>query len=97
MEIKHQQKNKNGKFYVVIDGQQKAEMTYKFKEKNVIDINHTEVDDSLKGEGVGSKLVDSAVTYLRENNMKAVASCPFVQHVFNKNQHEYQDIIYHRN
>lgn len=97
MEVKHQKQNKSGKFYIEIDGVQKAEMTYIFKSENVIDINHTEVDESLSGQGVGQKLVEEAVTFLRDNNLKAVASCSYAQHVFKKKQEDYRDIIYDKN
>lgn len=93
MEVKHQKEENNGRFYIEIDGEQKAEMTYIFKNEHIIDINHTEVDDSLKGEGVGYKLIDAVVAFMRENNLKAVASCPYVEHVFKKKQDDYKDVI----
>lgn len=94
MEIKHNKDNKSGTFYAEINGKRQAEMTYEFKGNNLIDINHTEVNDSLKGEGVGYKLVDAAVSFMRENNLKAQVSCPFVEHVFKKKQDDYQDVIF---
>jgi len=97
MEVKHKKQNKSGKFYIEIDGEQKAEMTYRFQSDDVIDINHTEVDASLSGQGVGYKLIDAAVAFMRENNLKAVASCSYAQHVFKKKQEDYRDIIYDKN
>lgn len=93
MEIKHQKEENKGRFYLEVEGEEKAEMTYFFKDKHVIDINHTEVDDSLKGEDVGYKLVDAAVLFMRENNLKAIASCPYVEYVFKKKKNEYNDVI----
>lgn len=74
-----------------------AEMTYVILNQNRIDINHTEVDEALKGKGIGYKLVNAAVIYLRDNNLKASASCPYVQYVFSKKQNEYEDIIQKNN
>lgn len=93
MEINHLKNDNTGKFYIEINGEQKAEMTYKFIDKHTIDINHTEVNDALKGQGVGYKLVDKAVTFMRDQNLKAKASCPYVQHVFEKKQDLYNDVI----
>ncbi|TYB76391.1 GNAT family N-acetyltransferase [Bizionia myxarmorum] len=93
MEVKHKKENKSGTFYIEIDGKQEAEMTYEFVDDAIIDINHTEVNESLKGQGVGYKLVDAAVAFMRENNLKAVASCPYVEHVFSKKQDDYKDVI----
>ncbi|EGV44968.1 N-acetyltransferase [Bizionia argentinensis JUB59] len=93
MEIKHQKDQESGTFFIEINGTREAEMTYRYINTNTIDINHTEVNDALKGEGVGSKLVEAAVKFLRENNLKAVASCSYVSHVFDKKQEMYKDII----
>ena len=93
MEIQHKDNGKEGSFYIERDGKQKAEMTYKYSGDHEITIDHTEVNDSLKGHGIGKKLIESAVDYLRQNNLKAVAECPFVKSVFEKNYDAYQDII----
>ena len=93
MEIKHKDNGKEGSFYIELDGQQVAELTYRYSGDQEITIDHTEVSDSMKGHGVGKKLIGAAVDYLRQNNLKAVAECPFVISVFEKKHDEYQDII----
>lgn len=92
MEVKHTDEGKHGSFYVEVDGQRKAEMTYEHSGDQQITIDHTEVNDSLKGEGVGHKLIDASVAYLRKNNLKAVAECPFVKSVFDKKGEELADV-----
>ncbi|MEO5788056.1 MAG: N-acetyltransferase [Gelidibacter sp.] len=42
---------------------------------------------------MGKKLIAATVDYLRQNNLKAVAECPFVKSVFEKKSDDYQDII----
>lgn len=93
MEIQHSDNNNEGLFYVEKDGKQVATMGYQHSGDHEININHTEVDASLKGQGVGHQLIEAAVNYLRKNNMKAVATCPFVKSVFEKNHEEFKDII----
>ncbi|WP_020604497.1 GNAT family N-acetyltransferase [Spirosoma spitsbergense] len=39
---------------------------------------HTEVDESLEGQGVGSHLVEGVLQYVEQNNLKIVAVCPFI-------------------
>ncbi len=41
-------------------------------------LTHTEVDPSLEGHGVGSKLVEGVLTYVEEHNLTIVPLCPFV-------------------
>ena len=39
---------------------------------------HTEVDESLEGQGVGSHLVEGVLQYVEQNNLKIVSVCPFI-------------------
>ncbi len=39
---------------------------------------HTEVDESLEGQGVGSQLVEGVLQYVEQNNLKIVSACPFI-------------------
>ncbi|MEO8772896.1 MAG: GNAT family N-acetyltransferase [Gelidibacter sp.] len=93
MEVKHKDNGKEGSFYVKLDGKKEAEMTYFYKDQDTIDIDHTEVNESLQGQGVGNKLIEEAVTFMRTKNLKAVTSCSYAKSVFEKKQAEYQDVI----
>lgn len=92
MEIKHKDDGKDGSFYIEVDGHREAEMTYQHSGDHQITIDHTEVNDSLKGQGVGHKLIEAAVAYLRKNKLKAIPKCPFVKSVFDKKGDEFKDI-----
>lgn len=92
MEIKQKDNGKIGSFYIEVDGNTEAEMTYKYSGDHQITIDHTEVNSSLKGLGVGYKLIEAAVAYLRENNLKAIPQCPFAKSVFDKKGDEFKDI-----
>ncbi|CAI0695583.1 Uncharacterised protein [Serratia quinivorans] len=54
-------------------------------------IDHTWVDEVLKGQGVGKKLVALVVAKMRAENRKIIPLCPFAKHEFDTTP-EYQDI-----
>ena len=54
-------------------------------------IEHTDVDPSLKGQGVGKQLVAKVVEKMRAENRKVIPLCPFAKHEFDKTR-EYDDI-----
>lgn len=54
-------------------------------------IDHTWVDEVLKGQGVGKKLVARAVDKMRAENRKIIPLCPFAKHEFDTTP-GYQDI-----
>lgn len=94
MKIKRQEHGKRGAFYIEGEdgGEWIAEMTYAREGARKIVIDHTEVDDSLKGKGVGKKLVEVAVTYARKNNLLIAATCPFAKKVLEGNE-DYEDVL----
>ncbi|MGR7814492.1 GNAT family N-acetyltransferase [Lacinutrix undariae] len=92
MDILHTDNEKDGRFYIEIEGQKKAEMTYSYINAKKIDINHTKVDVSLKGKGIGYKLLEAAVVFMRKHHIKAVPTCSFVVAAFKKNE-TYADVI----
>lgn len=54
-------------------------------------IDHTWVDESLKGQGVGKKLVALVVEKMRAEQRKIIPLCPFAKHEFDTIP-AYQDI-----
>lgn len=54
-----------------------AEITFEQKENGVYDINHTFVDESLRGQGIASKLVEEAVKTIKGNGGKVTATCSY--------------------
>ena len=84
MEIKQQQTAIKGSFYVESPTKTLAEMDYPMANKNLMIINHTEVDDSLKGKNVGYQLVNAAVDFARLNHLKIFPLWPFANAVMKK-------------
>ena len=93
MEIKQDMTEHKGRFYYEVERVKKAEMTYSKAGADKIIIDHTEVDESLQGQGVGYKLVDAAVNYAREQGVKILPLCPFAAAVFKKRE-AYQDVLF---
>ena len=54
-----------------------AEVTFYEIENGVYNIDHTFVDNSLRGKGIGSRLVKEAVDTIKEKGAKVEATCPF--------------------
>lgn len=93
MEIKQNDNGKKGEFFYEQDGTQKGLMTYTHAGNDKIIIDHTEVDPSLKGQGVGYRLVEASVMYARKNNLKIMPLCPFAAAVFKKTE-DYKDVLF---
>lgn len=73
------------------DGKRLAELTYTVAGSRVI-IDHTTVDDTLRGTGAGAKLVEAAVLWARAENAKLLPLCPFARSVFEKTP-QYADVL----
>ncbi|TYR77347.1 N-acetyltransferase [Rossellomorea vietnamensis] len=68
-----------------------AELVYSADEEAIV-IEHTLVSEQLRGQGIGEKLVDKAVQYARENNLKLDSQCPFAKQIL-KNDDKYEDVL----
>lgn len=51
---------------------------YQHVDDETLALTHTEVDTSLEGHGVGSKLVEGVLQFVEQNNLKIVPLCPFI-------------------
>lgn len=93
MEIQHNDNGQNGIFYIELKGEKVAELTYIYDKSDTIIIDHTEVSDTLKGQGIGYKLIEASVKYIRANNLKVNPICSFAKAVFQKKKEEYSDVL----
>ena len=89
--IEHEETGHRGAFFVIRDGKRLAEMTYTIAGTRVI-IDHTEVDDVLRGTGTGKQLVAAAVEWARAENRRLLPLCPFARSVFDKTP-EFADVL----
>ncbi|HIX43954.1 acetyltransferase [Kurthia sp. 3B1D] len=58
---------------------------------DVMVVDHTFVDDSLRGQGIAKQLLNRAADYAREKNYKIEAVCSYVVAAFDKST-DYDDI-----
>lgn len=68
-----------------------AELTYTNTSTNTVNIDHTFVDKSLRGQGVAGKLMTALTEELKRNNIKATATCSYAKDWFEKHT-EFDDI-----
>lgn len=82
--IQHQEQDAKGAFTIENGGQRLAEMTYSRTNATMVIVDHTEVDPSLSGQGVGRTLLDALVQWARATGTKVVPLCPFAKAQFDK-------------
>ena len=56
-----------------------AEIEFEEIEKGIFNIYHTFVDESLRGKGIASKLVQEAVNEIKSRNGKVQATCSYAK------------------
>jgi len=59
------------------EGRVIAEIAFPTMEDGVANIDHTFVDSSLRGQGVASQLMKTAIEYLKKDHRKIRASCSY--------------------
>ena len=90
-EIVREDGESGGRWVVTVDGHE-AEMTYSRAGKTRIIIDHTGVPDSMRGMGVGKKLVEAAVKDARAEGFKIIPLCPFAKATLEKHT-EWHDVV----
>lgn len=72
------------------DGQMKAEITWT-ELANVMVIEHTFVDESMRNQGMAKKLLDKAAEYAREKQFKMEPVCSYAVTAFERYK-DYDDV-----
>ena len=93
MLIQHDEQEKGGRFFVSRDGIDLAEMTYVWAGHGHFIIEHTEVDSSLGGKGIGKQLVEAGVAFAREKGVTIRPFCPYAKKVL-EHTAEYADVLF---
>lgn len=89
--IEHETGDHRGTYFIRRDGKRLAEMTYT-RSATVTIIDHTSVDDALRGTGAGRRLVAAAVEWARAEGIRLLPLCPFAKSVFDKTP-SYADVL----
>ena len=92
MIVQQRDNEHKGEFFVEQEGERSAEMTYSWAGTDKFIIDHTDVSDTLRGQGVGRYLLDAAVQFARDRQVKIIPLCPFAKSVFQKDAN-IQDVL----
>lgn len=86
MNIKQSDDTKHGAFEIFDADVKAGEMAYTWAGDSMLIIDHTDVEDQFRGQGIGRQLLDALVAFAREREIKVIPLCPFSKSVFDKDQ-----------
>ncbi len=69
-----------------------AEIDFPEESTGVVNITHTFVDNSLRGQGIAGRITQAAADQLRSEGRKAVLSCSYAVKWFDEHP-EYADVL----
>ncbi|MEU9476007.1 GNAT family N-acetyltransferase [Streptomyces sp. NPDC048191] len=78
------------RYEILVDGKRAGLTAYRDHGAQRV-FYHTEVDDAFAGQGLASRLVQEALTDVRESGKRIVPVCPYVAKFLNKHE-EFADI-----
>ena len=78
------------KFIIVVDGKESL-ADYTLENKR-INLYHTYTHPDLRGKGLAAKVVEAALEYAKNNNLKVIPGCSYVQDFIAKNK-RYKELV----
>lgn len=84
MTIHHKEIHNKGVFFLEDEEEMVAEIVYAKSGDNLLIIEHTDVDATLRDQNFGYELVQKTVDYARMHGMKVSPVCPFAKAIFDK-------------
>ncbi|MDD2244057.1 MAG: GNAT family N-acetyltransferase [Dysgonamonadaceae bacterium] len=91
MDVQLKLEKKNGRFFIVKDDEQIAELDFDLEE-NIMDAYHTGVRKEFEGQGIAALLFDEMVKFARDNGYKVIPTCPYILAKFRRHPDSFQDI-----
>ena len=92
MDIQYKELEKGGIFFIEEQHKKLAKITFQWKDEVTIVADHTWVDDALRGQNIARQLLDALVKFARENQLKIVPICSYVEVMFRRDK-ELADVI----
>ncbi|MEO0545105.1 MAG: N-acetyltransferase [Pseudomonadota bacterium] len=90
--IEREDDGKKGRYFMRAPGGVEAEMTYTWGKPDCVIIDHTDVPDVFRGQGVGLRLLQQLVADARKAPFTVVPLCPFANAQF-KRHPEFADVL----
>ena len=90
MEQKVIHEKENERFVIYLDGSG-VFVEYSLDDIN-INLHHTYTHPELRGKGLAAHVVRAALEFAKENNMKVIPTCSYVQAFLGKNE-EYKELV----
>ena len=91
--IERSENGSKGRYEARVEGHDGVdELTYSRMSASKIIADHTGVDESLRGTGVGKALVERLIADAREDGFKIVPLCPYVKAQYQRHP-EWSDVM----
>ena len=90
--IRHVEEANGGAFVIEQGGRRVGELAWDRGGPGVMIIEHTQVDEVLRGTGAGRQLVDAAADWARRAGMKIAPFCPYAKKVMERDA-RYRDVL----
>jgi len=87
-EVIHEKENE--RFVIYMDGNE-VYVEYSMEE-NMINLYHTFTHSELRGKGLAAHVVRAALEFVKDNNLKVIPTCSYVQSFLAKND-EYKKLV----
>jgi hypothetical protein len=71
--------DENQQRFIIRIGDEEAELAYSRRDSGVIDIQHTYVPETARGQGIAERLAQAAFQYVREQGARVIPTCPFIR------------------
>lgn len=79
------------KFFTIIDNKE-SYVRYFMQNKQVINFIRTYVPDEQRHQGIAGKLVKAALEYAKDNNLKVITTCSYVDYFIDVNK-GYEELL----
>jgi hypothetical protein len=90
MEEKIIHEKENERFVTYVEGNE-VYVEYTMR-NNEIDLHHTYTHPTLRGKGLAAQVVRAALEFAKENNLKVIPTCSYVQAFIAKND-QYKELV----
>ena len=92
--ITYTETNGKGRYFATVDGRSgEAELTTSRVSDTLIIADHTLVQDTMRGAGIGRALTERLIADARTRGQRIVPLCPFVRALATKRRDELEDVI----